>query len=536
MVLGGYGGFGARLSRRLATEGWTVLVAGRNGDKAQALARSLPGASGLVADRNGDLDRLLAEQRPFLVIDAAGPFQGSGYHVAEACIRAGVHYIDLADARDFVLGIGALDEAARKAGIVAVCGASSVPALSGAVLRRLAAGLDEVRSVSMALSASSKASAGASVASAILSYVGKPVKLWRGRRWQARTGWQMIKREHYAITGSAPIRRLVALSDVPDHQIVPEALPGRPATTFRAGPEFAFQLVCIWLLGWFVRWGWLTSATRLAPFLLPLQALTSKFGTDRSAMAIDLKGVAQGSAVARRWTLIAEAGDGPDIPTLAAPLIARAILDGRLAPGAQSSEALLQLEDFQPAFDGLAIRHEVTERHYGPLYRRVLGADFERMPAPVRALHGIIGDGGAAGRAIATRGSSPFARLACALAGFPPAGEHALHVDFEEEDGVERWTRDFAGRRFSSELSQSGDLLVERFGPLRFAFALEADETGLRMLMRHWSLFGLRLPLWLAPTSEAREWAEGDDFCFDVAIRLPWFGAVVHYRGWLRVM
>ncbi len=94
-------------------------------------------------------------------------------------------------------------------------------------------------------------------------------------------------------------------------------------------------------------------------------------------------------------------------------------------------------------------------------------------------------------------------------------------MDFEEEDGVERWTRDFAGRRFSSELSQSGSFLVERFGPLRFAFAPEADETGLRMRMRHWSLFGLRLPLWLAPTSEAREWAEGDDFCFDVAIRLP---------------
>ncbi len=301
----------------------------------------------------------------------------------------------------------------------------------------------------------------------------------------------------------------MALSDVPDHTIVPEALPGRPATTFRAGPEFAFQLVSIWLLGWFVRWGWLASATRLAPFLLPLQALTSRFGTDRSAMAIDLKGVAQGSAVARRWTLIAEAGDGPDIPTLAAPLIARAILDGRLAPGAQSSQALLQLEDFQPAFDGLAIRHETTERHYVPS----IGACWGRISSGcLRRCAPCMGSSAMAVPPAGPSSPAQFAFRAPGLrsCGFPPEGEHALHVDFEEEDGVERWTRDFAGRRFSSDLSQSGDLLVERFGPLRFAFALEGDETGLRMLMRHWSLFGLRLPLWLAPTSAAREWAEGD--------------------------
>ncbi|SMC96778.1 SDR family oxidoreductase [Rhizobium sp. RU36D] len=536
MVLGGYGGFGARLSRRLAAEGWTVLVAGRNGDKAQAMAQSLPGAVAIVADRNGDFDSVLRAQKPVLLIDAAGPFQGSGYHVAEACIRAGVHYIDLADARDFVLGIGALDDAARRAGVAVVSGASSVPALSGAVLRQLTEGLDTVRSVSMALSASSKASAGASVAAAILSYVGKPVRLWRGRRWQVRTGWQMVKRERYEISGSQPISRLVALSDVPDHQIVPDGLPGRPATIFRAGPEFSFQLFSVWLLGWFVRWGWLTSAVSLAPYLLPLQALTSRFGSDRSAMAIEVKGVAAGAGRVRRWTLIAERGDGPEIPTLAAPLIARAIVDGGIAPGARSSEALLQLADFQPAFDGLAIRHETTEKTYVPLYRRVLAADFARTPAPVQALHDVIGDGSAAGRAVVTRGTSLLARLACAIIGFPPTGEHALHVDFEEEDGIERWTRDFAGRRFSSELSQSGHFLVERFGPLRFHFTLEGDETGLRMRMQRWFMFGLPLPLWLAPKSEAREWAEGDQFCFDVAIALPGIGAVVHYRGWLRVV
>jgi hypothetical protein len=40
--------------------------------------------------------------------------------------------------------------------------------------------------------------------------------------------------------------------------------------------------------------------------------------------------------------------------------------------------------------------------------------------------------------------------------------------------------------------------------------------------------------LFLAPKSVAREWADGEDFWFDVPIALPLIGDVVHYRGRLR--
>ena len=43
----------------------------------------------------------------------------------------------IADGRDFVSGIGVLDAEARTAGVVAISGAFSVPALSGAVVRAL---------------------------------------------------------------------------------------------------------------------------------------------------------------------------------------------------------------------------------------------------------------------------------------------------------------------------------------------------------------------------------------------------------------
>ncbi len=241
LILGGYGGFGARLSRRLAQAGWQVIVAGRTLPSAQKLAATLPNGIAAYADRNGNISAALNEHQPQLLIDAAGPFQDSTYHVPQYCIDAGVAYLDLADAREFVCGIGTLDAKAVNAGIAVISGASSVPALSGAVVRHLAQDYDEVLSIDMAISASSKASAGLSVTTAILSYVGKPITLWTGSAWRNEAGWSNLKWQVFAISRSRPLHRLVALADIPDHQLLPDRIAGKPKATFRAGPEYAFQ-------------------------------------------------------------------------------------------------------------------------------------------------------------------------------------------------------------------------------------------------------------------------------------------------------
>lgn len=534
LVLGGYGGFGGRLSRRLAGDGWRVLVAGRNLDAAQAFAAQLPNAQGLQADRDGDLAPILKVLRPLLLIDAAGPFQGSDFRVAETCIACGVHYIDLADARDFVGGIADLDDRAKAAGVAVISGASSVPAMSGAVIAELARDMDDVCAVSMAISASNRATAGASVAAAILSYVGKPVRIWRGKRWRQATGWHAVKRARYEVNGRPAISRLVALSDVPDHDIVPASIKGRPATVFRAGPEFSFQLLTLWLLSWPVKWGWVRSLSPLARWLRPLQRFSANLGTDRSAMSIALKGRSGGGFIGRRWTLIAEDGHGPEIPTMAAQLLARAVAEGRAPAGARSAAAELSLSDFVPLLDALSTDRQVDEHSYVPLYRRVMGQAYDALPQPMRDMHDVFGDAGASGRATVTRGRSHLAGLIADIMRFPPQGEHDLHVSFEEEGGVERWTRDFDGHVFVSELSQSGRHLVERFGPLRFYFDLPSDATGLTMIMKRWTVFSVPMPLSLAPKSVAREWGEGEDFFFDVPVALPLVGDLVHYRGRLR--
>ena len=66
-------------------------------------------------------------------------------------------------------------------------------------------------------------------------------------------------------------------------------------------------------------------------------------------------------AVERRWTLIAEQGDGPEIPTLAAELLARKLVGGSVDDGARDAGGLLTLTEFQPLFDGLALHHGISE-------------------------------------------------------------------------------------------------------------------------------------------------------------------------------
>jgi len=523
------------LTRRLLARGHHVLVAGRSADKAEAFCAPLPMATAVVADRNDDLSPLLAAHRPDLVIDAAGPFQTGDDRLPCACIAASIPYLDLADARDFVTNIHALDAPARDAGIPIIAGASSVPALSGAVARQLAQGLSRVRRIEIAISASNRATAGSSVARAILSYVGKPLQLWRGQNWSRTWGWQELRRETFRLSDGTVLRnRWLAIADVPDHDLLPAALPGRPAVTFRAGTEFASQTLGLWLLSWPVRWIGPESMLPLAPLLAPLQRLTKRFSDTRSAMAVTMIGEMDGRFVERRWTLIAADGDGPEIPTLAAAILADKILAREIEPGARDAGALLTLADFEPLFASLSIRHEQSQTLLPPpLYARVAGTDFARLPEKVRAMHDLRGDGGAEGEAEVKRGDHPLAKCVAWMMGFPPEGQHKVHVAFSEHDGVECWTRAFGEHRFKSHLSAKGGQLTERFGPLRFRFDLPCDEKGLTMPIKGWSAFGLPLPLALAPQGIAREWQEDGRFHFDVPIALPNIGMVVHYKGWL---
>lgn len=126
-IIGGYGNFGGYVARTLADQAnIQLIIAGRSATKARSFAASLGAhnpAQGDAYDLNGP-PKALAALKPDLVINMVGPYNDQGYGVAEAAIAAGAHYCDISDARDFVAGIGVLDEVARNAGVAVLSGAS----------------------------------------------------------------------------------------------------------------------------------------------------------------------------------------------------------------------------------------------------------------------------------------------------------------------------------------------------------------------------------------------------------------------------
>ena len=129
LIIGGYGNFGRYIARRLGVHAHIqLIIAGRSLDKAQALCRTLSAANPAQPARldiTRALDAALADIKPDITVHTSGPFQAQDSFVAQACIKAGSHYIDLADARAFVNTISTLNAAAQQAGMLVVSGASS---------------------------------------------------------------------------------------------------------------------------------------------------------------------------------------------------------------------------------------------------------------------------------------------------------------------------------------------------------------------------------------------------------------------------
>ncbi len=248
--------------------------------------------------------------------------------------------------------------------------------------------------------------------------------------------------------------------------------------------------------------------------------------------------------MANSWHLLAEGDDGLLIPSMAAEAIIRSCLNGKEPePGARPATAELELEDYAPLFaereiyTGPWTNDSVTKST--PLYRRLLGDAFQRLAQPIQRLHDLDGARRFEGRAAVQRGTGVLARVVAWLIGFPRSGtDIPVGVDFELKGEREIWRRNFAGKTFSSTQEEGRGryrrLMVERFGLAKFGFALVEDNGNLLLILRRWSVFGIPLPPVLGPQGNTYEHAENDRFNFSVEIKLPIFGLVVRYNGWLQ--
>jgi saccharopine dehydrogenase-like NADP-dependent oxidoreductase len=550
LIIGATGVFGRRLATHLARlDGLELVLASRSPVRSEELVSSLRQRADVhavltlaVLDHRKGLPEALSRIAPWLVIDCSGPFQTMGYDVPRAALDAGAHCIDLADARAYILGFEpALDPLAKAKGLVAFTGASSSPAISAAAVEEIARNWQRIDTIDIAITPAGRTEVGEAVTAAVLSYAGKPVPVWREGRLQSIIGWASSQR--LAIPGLG--HRNLAPVETVDAELLSQRYAVTSRIAFFAGLESPFEHWGMIVLAKLREWGILKSLMWMLPVLTRARRLTRIPTGETGAMVVRVRGLnPDGRWSQVQWSLLALKGDGPHVPILPAAAAVRALLSGTLTPGARPAAHVFDLATIESELAPYAIttRRDVIVHPPDNLMERAVGTDIYRtLPQALRAFHDADAPPVWSGRAEIEQGRGLIARLIGAIVGLPRGGSDipvTVSVD-REVDGsrlTETWVRNFGGQRFVSVLSTETKAgATERFGPLTFNLGLAVKDGDIHFPVTGWRIGPLRLPAFVAPRSEAREYVDDQDrFRFDVRMSLPLFGLLAHYRGWLK--
>jgi short subunit dehydrogenase-like uncharacterized protein len=152
LIYGVTGHTGRLVSRLAAVAGLPHVAAGRDLERVAAHADPL-----LLPSRTFSLSDPARVDRGLdgiaVVLNAAGPFADSGPRLAEACLRCGSHYLDLAGEAQEIEAIRRLDARAREAGVMLMPGAGLAVVPTDALAARLRRRLPAARHLRLAVEA-----------------------------------------------------------------------------------------------------------------------------------------------------------------------------------------------------------------------------------------------------------------------------------------------------------------------------------------------------------------------------------------------
>ena len=532
--------FGSRLCDLLVRDGLDVTVAGRGLNRGGKFCtnhakvrqnfvqnrQNTPELPYITIDRDGPLDGLAGFD---VIVDAAGPFHAYGgdpYRVARGAIAAGAHYFDLCDNADFCQGINVLDGEAKAACVTVASGMSSVPAVSSAAVTALCDGQTPLM-IETAILPGNKAERGRSVVESIISQTGKLyVEKQRGRgvnvrSWSAPRSYDLGRytRQGWRI-------------EVPDQRLFPDHF-NCPTVTFRAGLELALMRYGLGILS-FIRSKldfeiphWFVSAVMFGARAL------APFGSDRGAMIVQVT-LPQGTGfICKSWIMRAKNGDGPYTPAVAIRAACRDL--AAQDPGAKPALSLIPLEKIEDCFADLDIEADTTQHEIIPIFRQVLGPDFDHLPDAVKTTHDAVTPRIFNGLASVTRGGGLQARIAALLFRFPQSADDVeVEVTKIPTQQGETWVRRFGANTFQSYLRATPRGMTERFGPLTFQLDVQIQHGMLHFPVAKCRFWFIPIPRFMLPESIATEADIDGTFQFDVLLKSPTGATLVHYKGWLK--
>ncbi|MBB5210626.1 saccharopine dehydrogenase NADP-binding domain-containing protein [Microbulbifer hydrolyticus] len=372
LILGGYGTFGSRIAEMLASEtGVHIILAGHDRFKAELLANRLyqqfPDTTfeGLRLDHESvNLTAQLRGLNLNLVIHCAGPFQQQDYHVPNACIDNGIHYVDIADATTFVSDITTLNQRAKEAECTVISGASSLPALSSAVIQVLGEPFSRIDDIEITIAPAHRISRGFATVRAGFESLGKDMLVLRdGRSVPSYCGAELRQ-----ITLGHPVGdRRVCNFDVPDLRLIPKHIPEIQNLRFGTGVQPKLLQRGLALCAWLARIRRPDAIPDPLPYLARLgHWLAARWpgGSDHGGMLVEIHGDIDGQSARGSWQILGLNGDGPWIPAAPAVAMARRILRGNHTDvGALPCWQLLPLREIMAELSPHAVVTSVETAH-----------------------------------------------------------------------------------------------------------------------------------------------------------------------------
>jgi len=320
VLLGGSGFFGGLIVRDLLEHTRTrILIAGRHQPE-KPLAD--PRITFVRADLKDSSTLNTALQGAFALIHCAGPYQASAMNPLQAAIAGRVHYIDLAESRDFARRVHECHDAARHANIAVFTGMSVVPGLAALLAQALRTNFDKICAIRTFVAPGTRGSRGPGTVHSLLSGVGRRMRVPRGGRDVPALGWS----EGEWIRFPPPIgwRRQYLALETADFDLFQRFFEAQQVE-FKAGSEFA------WLnrgLAIVARLRARTGFPRLEDWTNILRKalrVIGRFGTDRGGVLVEVAGTKNGARVQQQIAVVADR-KGERIPAVPAAIAVAALL------------------------------------------------------------------------------------------------------------------------------------------------------------------------------------------------------------------
>ncbi len=237
VLYGATGYTGELLAAEAVKRGHRPLLAGRSAEKLEALAQRL----GLewkavdLSDARGLRDLVAGRGA---VLHAAGPFVRTSKPMADACLDAGVSYLDITGELPVFQALFARDEEARRRGVALLPGVGFDVVPSDCFLLWLARRVERPRALELAIAALGQPSGG--TARSVVGIVGLGGLVRRGGRlvpWPLGRGARRVRfssREAWAVPAPlADLETAFRSTGVPDITVC-LAMPSRPAKALAA--------------------------------------------------------------------------------------------------------------------------------------------------------------------------------------------------------------------------------------------------------------------------------------------------------------